>query len=96
MTLLDDAKKATRTMNTFYDDELTDLLNAGKRDLRVAGIYFLDETQAEAIDPLIKRALMTYVKAHFGYDNPDADRFHDSYVMLKQHLALSGEYREVE
>ena len=96
MSLLEDAKKATRTMNNFYDDELTDLLNAGKRDLRIAGIFFEDEQAGMDIEPLVKRALMTYVKANFGYDNPDADRLHDSYVMLKQHLALSGDYREME
>lgn len=96
MSLLEDAKKATRTMNNFYDDELTDLLNAGKADLRLAGIFFEDEVAEAPVDPLIKRALMVYVKSNFGYDNPDADRLRDSYVLLKQHLALSGEYRAVE
>lgn len=95
MSLLESAKKATRTMNSYYDEELNDLLDAGKRDLRIAGIHFEDESE-EDIDPLIKRALMTYVKANFGYDNVEADRFNHSYIMLKQHLALSGEYHAVE
>jgi len=43
-------------------------------------------------DPLIKRAITFYAKANFGIDNPNADRFHDSYVMLKQHLSLAGDY----
>lgn len=43
-------------------------------------------------DSLIKRAITLYVKANFGWDNPDAERLQESYVMLKQHLALSGDY----
>jgi len=48
------------------------------------------------LDILIKRAIITYVKANFGWDNPDAERLQQSYVMLKQHLALSGDYNVVE
>lgn len=47
------------------------------------------------IDPLLKRAITLYCKANFGYDNPDAERFAESYHMLKIHLALSSEYTEV-
>ena len=44
------------------------------------------------MDPLIKRAITIYVKAHFGWNNPDAERLQQSYNMLKCHLALSQEY----
>ncbi|MCZ8541967.1 head-tail connector protein [Psychrobacillus psychrodurans] len=94
MPLLDDVKKALRVSSTTYDDEVNDLIDAGKSDLRLAGIYFKDQTDTITIDPLIKRALITYCKANFGYENMDADRFRDSYVMLKQHLSLAGDYRE--
>lgn len=50
--------------------------------------------EMEVMDPLIKRAITVYCKAHFGWDNPEADRFAQSYIMLKQHLALSAEYAE--
>ena len=50
--------------------------------------------EMEVMDPLIKRAITVYCKAHFGWDNPEADRFAQSYTMLKQHLALSAEYAE--
>lgn len=50
--------------------------------------------EMEVMDPLIKRAITVYCKAHFGWDNPEADRFAQSYIMLKQHLALSAEYTE--
>ena len=45
-------------------------------------------------DALIERAVITYCKAHFGYDNPEAERFEESYIKMKQHLMLYGDYHE--
>ncbi|HZJ99434.1 MAG TPA: hypothetical protein VFC79_05490, partial [Tissierellaceae bacterium] len=50
----------------------------------------------EVLDVLIQRAITLYVKANFGWDNPDAERLQQSYLMLKQHLSLSGDYNVVE
>lgn len=68
--------------------EIENLINAAKLDLELAGIKYIED------DPLIKRAIIFYCKGHFGFDNPEADRFLKSYEMLKQHLSLSGDYRE--
>lgn len=87
--MLHSIKQALRINNSAFDEEVQDLIDAGELDLKLAGIYFVDSE-----DPLIKRAITTYCKAHFGYDNPEADRFNDSYIMLKQHLSLAGDYRE--
>ncbi|WP_213997282.1 phage head-tail connector protein [Tepidanaerobacter syntrophicus] len=89
MALFDDVKTALRVTNTNsgLNSEVVDLINAAKRDLVIAGIKVTDDT-----DPLIKRAIITYCKAYFGYDNPDADRLIKAYDMLKMHLMLSTEY----
>ena len=86
--MLEDVKRALRVNNIAFDGEIQDLIDAAKMDLRLAGVFFLDENA----DALIKRAIITYCKANFGYDNPDAERFQESYVMLKQHLSLAGDY----
>lgn len=90
--MLEKVKKALRiaSLTTAFDDEIDDLIEEAKADLRLAGVFFTDET-----DPLIERAVKTYCKANFGFDNPDADRFQKSYDMLKQHLSLAGDYRGV-
>ncbi|OAH60749.1 DNA-packaging protein [Domibacillus aminovorans] len=88
--MLDDVKLALRISNTAFDSEINDLISAAEADLRIAGVHF----ESSSGDALIKRAVITYCKANFGYDNPDADRFKDSYIMLKQHLSLAGDYRE--
>jgi hypothetical protein len=90
MALLnDDVKPALRisTDTTDFDSEISGLIAACKSDLEQAGLYVIDET-----DDLIKRAIICYVKANFGYDNPEADRFQESYEMLKNHLSMSSDY----
>lgn len=87
--ILEDVKRSLRITNSHFDSEVQDLIDASELDLQLSGISYVE------VDQLIKRAITTYVKAHFGYDNADADRFNDSYVMLKQHLCLSGDYIEL-
>lgn len=90
--MLATVKKALRVSTTHFDDEIKDLIDAGKSDLRLAGVFYEYPLDALDTDPLIRRAIITYVKSSFGYDNPEAERFQQSYVMLKQHLCLAGDY----
>jgi len=91
MALLDDIKARLRvtTDDLGIVGEVQDLIDAAKADLALAGIA---EDKIIETDPLIKRAITTYCKANFGYDNPDADRLNESYEMLKQHLSLAQDY----
>lgn len=91
--MLEKVKGALRitTDVPIFNDEVQGLIDSCKLDLQIAGI---SETKLDEEDPLIERAIITYAKAHFGYDNTDADRFLRSYEMLKQHMSLSGEYNE--
>jgi uncharacterized phage protein (predicted DNA packaging) len=91
--MLDDVKTALRISNAAFDSEITDLISAARSDLILSGI--LANKANDDTDPLIKRAIIVYVKANFGWNNPDAERLQQSYNMLKIHLALSQEYAEV-
>lgn len=91
--MIESIKTALRISNTAYDSEINDLVAAAKADLRLSGI--LESKVNDDTDPLIKRAIMVYVKTNFGWNNPDAERLQQSYNMLKIHLALSQEYAEV-
>lgn len=95
MPILDDVKTALRISlaQTAFDGEITDLIDSAKADLELAGV---DEAKIIDTDPLIKRAVSTYVKANFGWDNTDAERLQRSYDMLKMHLTLSQEYKPPE
>lgn len=89
--MLTDVKLSLRISNTAFDNEIIDLIDAAKLDLGISGVENIDIT-----DPLIKRAVTIYVKANFGWDNPDAERLQELYILLKQHLSLSGDYNVVE
>jgi len=91
--LLDDVKDALRLSGTDLDIEVQDLIDAAKADLQLSGVH---ADKIVDTDPLIKRAVIVYCKAHFGYEEPaQAELFMKSYNALKVHLALSREYTEV-
>ena len=90
MAMLDDVKVALRVSHTALDSEINDLIAAARHDLKLSGVL---PAKADAdTDPLIRRAIVTYVKAHFGYDNPDAERLYMAYDRIKMHMTLAGDY----
>ena len=89
MALLDDVKKALRISDAEYNTEVQDLIDSARLDLKITGIL---EEKILDTDALIKRAITVYCKANFGYNNPDADKLTQSYLSLKSHLVLSGDY----
>lgn len=89
MALLDDVKLALRVSSASLNTEITDLINAAEEDLQITAI---DEALYDETSPLIKHAIVAYVKANFGYNNPEAERFMATYENLKRTLALSSKY----
>lgn len=85
-------RQALRITHTRSDDEINDLICACRADLILGGITV--EKAHDEGDYLVKRACMCYVKAEFGLDNADADKYRESYQMIKRHLMLSSEYTE--
>ena len=85
-------RRYLRINHTHFDAEITDLIGAAQADLLLGGIKAA-KVEDES-DALIKRAIVCYVKAEFGLDNADAEKYRNSYEMLKRHLQLSSEYIE--
>jgi uncharacterized phage protein (predicted DNA packaging) len=92
MAVLDDVKDALRVSGTDKDTEITDLIAAAQTDLGLAGVA--SAKVQDAADSLIKRAIVLYAKANYGWDNQEADRFQKCYDLLKMSLTLSGDYTE--
>ena len=67
---------AVRVAGSDFDDELTALAMAAVEDMGRAGVP--GEFLASG-SPLVRHACLCFVKAHFGFDNADADRLADSY-----------------
>lgn len=89
---VNDVRRYLRISHTYFDAEITDLIGAAQADLLLGGIKAA-KIEDES-DALIKRAIVCYVKAEFGLDNADAEKYRNSYEMLKRHLQLSSEYIE--
>lgn len=85
--MMEKIKQALRIKISSLDDEITDLIEACKIDLKLAGIKKISED-----DPLIQQAIKVYCKANFGLDNKDSEKYQRSYESLKVSLALCGDY----
>lgn len=84
--MLELVKLALRISTTAYDDELISLISAAQLDLGIAGVVVPGE-----LDDLVKRAVITYVKVHFG--EPDEyDRLKASYDEQKAQLSMATGY----
>ena len=81
-------KLSLRITTDAFDSELEDLIRAGLADLGIAGV-----TNTVATDPLIIRAVCTYVKMYFG--EPDNyDRLKVSYDEQKSQLSMASGYTD--
>lgn len=83
-------RQALRISSEDFDGEITDLIRAAREDLALGGVR--PERASDEEDPLIKRAVTSYVKADFGLDNEDADKYRAAYRQLKVSLALASDY----
>ncbi|PEC65356.1 head-tail connector protein [Bacillus toyonensis] len=89
--MLEMVKKALRVSHNALDDEIDDLIEAARIDLKLSGVSGFKSN--DDTDPLIKRAIIMYAKANFIADVKEAERFQLSYNMLKNHLTLAGDYK---
>ena len=87
--MLEAVKKALRITTRAYDDELQRLISAGILDLDIAGI----SCDSPSTDPLVQRAVITYVRCHFGTP-PDYDRMKAAYDEMKAQLQTATGYTE--
>lgn len=83
--LLTKAKTVLRITTDIFDEEIKDIIKAGYYDLKTRGVTIAEDENSGEISPLILRALMTYVRLHFGDpDNPE--RLRRSYAEQRGQL----------
>lgn len=85
--MLDKIRRALRLTTNAYDDELQSLQQAALLDLQLAGVV------TESGDALIERAVITYVRLHFGTPD-DYDRIKKSYDEQKAQLSMATGYTD--
>ena len=88
--MLEKVKLALRITTTAFDSELTDLIDAAKVDLGIAGVV-VPVTSDTQLDVIIQKAIITYCKLNFG--EPDEyDRLKRSYDEQKAQLSMATGY----
>ena len=83
-------RQRLRNSSNALDNEITDLINAARADLVLGGV--LESKAEDESDPLILQAISTYVKAEFGLDNDDSEKYRASYKEQRNGLTLSERY----
>lgn len=86
MATIDKVKVALRITTSAFDEELTDLINASKLDMGVAGVEVPSE-----LDELVTRAIITYCKMSFGLPE-DYSKLKRSYDEQKAQLVTCTGY----
>lgn len=92
VSLLEDVKVALRVEHDATDSEIEDLIAAAVFDIANKGIsvtwlgtdpmeptFSVADIDEEALPTMAKRAIVTYAKANYGYDNDEAERLMKSY-----------------
>lgn len=86
--MLATVKLALRIVSDAFDAEINGLITAALADLKLAGVTKLNDE-----DPLIRCAVVTYCKAHFGSPD-DYDRLKASYDEQKGQLRSATGYTD--
>lgn len=84
--ILASVKLALRVTTNAFDSEINDLIEAAQADLGIAGI-----ANTDTADALIRRAVTTYCRMHFGQPD-DYDRLKKSYDEQKAQLSMATGY----
>lgn len=93
MAMIDKVRNALRISvadNAAINEELTDLIEAAKLDLGIAGVVV-----HQTVDPIVTKAIITYCKLSFGLPE-DYDRLKRSYDEQKAQLSNATGYTNWE
>lgn len=88
------AKQRIRKTKSIFDEEVKDLLLACEQDLLKRHAVKAEQMEVKSIDlldPLIKRAMMTFVKAYFG-ENENAEHYIADYNIQKGTMMSTSGY----
>lgn len=91
--LIKDAKERLRLHTDVFDDEIEDLISSAALDLLKRNAIQPAQLEEVTIDPLIKRAILTYVRAYFGQPD-DREQLIADYNDQKATLMMTTGYTD--
>lgn len=84
-------KKAAGLTASYYDDEVTDLIEQARAEMIRCGI--LSTMAVSESDQLVKGAIRTFVQACKAENSSEAERLMASYIQQVESLSKSADYR---
>ena len=90
--LLDACRVALRipAFVTDYDEEISDVIEAARAELVAGGVAYAKAHDDS--DGRVRLAIKVYVKANFGMDNPDSERFMKSFDAMLTSMSGDSAY----
>ena len=93
--LISDAKLRLRLHTDAFNNEIGDLIDAAAADLIKRNAIQEAQLNGTTIDPLIKRAMLTYVRTYFGTPE-DPERLKADYDEQKATLMMTSGFTNWE
>lgn len=73
-----------------FDEEIADVIDAARAELLAGGVS--DAKAHDDEDGRVRLAIKVYVKANFGMDNPDAEKFMRSFETMLTSMSGDSAY----
>lgn len=73
-----------------FDEEIADVIDAARAEMVAGGVS--DAKAHDDEDGRVRLAIKVYVKANFGMDNPDAERFVKSFETMLTSMSGDSAY----
>lgn len=73
-----------------YDEEISDVIEAARAELVAGGVS--EDKAHDDSDGRVRLAIKVYVKANFGMDNPDAEKFMRSFETMLTSMSGDSAY----
>ena len=86
MALIDDVKMSLRILHNALDADVGANIAACKKDLSIGGVEVIDDSDALTI-----QAVKLYCRWQFDF-NAKGEQHQKAYSMLRESMALSGDY----
>ena len=87
---LSECRAALGITDTYFDEQIELSVAAARAKMRLGGVSATKSN--DDADPLVMIAIIAYVKGTIGNDNPDADRYLESFESMVTQMKLTDAY----
>ena len=91
-TCLEACRDALGVTSSRFDEEISLSIAAAKLKMEISGVH--QQWADDDADPLVRVAIIAFVKGSVGNDNPDAQRFMESFESFVTHMKLTCKYTQ--